>query len=98
MAGHNAFDNEPWILKLVDFTKKMLEQRKVRVIGVCFGHQIIGRALGVKVDRAPPEAGWEVAVTDVQLSEKGKEIFGIEKLVRIHIPLNYKAPPAFKLS
>jgi GMP synthase-like glutamine amidotransferase len=46
---------------------------------VCFGHQIVGRAMGVKVGRN--DAGWETAVNDVQLTEKGKEVFGMEKLV-----------------
>jgi GMP synthase-like glutamine amidotransferase len=51
----------------------------VRAIGVCFGHQIIGRALKAGVGRNPD--GWEAAVNDVQLSEKGKEIFGVDKIV-----------------
>jgi GMP synthase-like glutamine amidotransferase len=65
--------------KLVEYTKQALETNRVRVIGVCFGHQIIGRAMGVKVGRN--DGGWEAAVTDVQLTEKGKEVFGVEKLV-----------------
>ncbi|KAF3797557.1 putative glutamine amidotransferase-like protein C13C5.04 [Colletotrichum gloeosporioides] len=80
-SKHNSFDNDPWILKLVDFTKKCIESDRVRVIGVCFGHQIIGRALGVEVKRS--ELGWEVAVVDVNLTEKGKELFKLDKM-RIH--------------
>lgn len=72
----NAYDNDPWILKLVDFTRGVLEQRRVRVVGVCFGHQIVGRALGVEVGRS--EVGWEVSVTEVELSEKGREVLGLE--------------------
>ena len=49
------------------------------MIGVCFGHQIIGRALDVKVDRG--DRGWEVSVTKVHLTAKGKELFGLEELV-----------------
>ncbi|RMY50595.1 hypothetical protein D0865_06812 [Hortaea werneckii] len=77
----NSFDNDPWILKLVEFTKKVLAQNRVRLIGVCFGHQIIGRALDVKVGRS--NDGWEVAVVPVDLTEKGKQLFGIPQLVRI---------------
>ncbi len=49
------------------------------MIGVCFGHQIVGRALGAKVGRN--DDGWEAAVTDLRLSEKGKEIFKQDRLV-----------------
>ncbi|KAF2265816.1 class I glutamine amidotransferase-like protein [Lojkania enalia] len=69
----NSFDNDPWILKLVEFTKKVLQQDRVRIIGVCFGHQILGRALGVPVGRS--EGGWEISVLPVEMTEKGKEIF-----------------------
>jgi len=47
---------------------------------VCFGHQIIGRAAGVKVGRS--EGGWEVSVLPVELTQKGKEIFQQDTLVR----------------
>lgn len=57
----------------------MLAQDRVRIIGVCFGHQILGRALGVKVGRN--DAGWEISVCDVDLTEKGKELFQRDKLV-----------------
>jgi hypothetical protein len=79
-AGFNSFDDDIWILKLVDFAKKVLfEQTRVRLIGVCFGHQIIGRALGQKVGRS--EGGWEISVSPVQLTDKGKELFGVKELV-----------------
>lgn len=78
-SKHNSFDNDPWILKLVEFTKKCIDSGRVRVIGVCFGHQIVGRSLGVEVKRS--DLGWEVAVVDVNLTPKGKEIFQLEKMV-----------------
>jgi hypothetical protein len=82
-SGHNSFDDTPWIKTLVDFTAKVLAQSRMRVIGVCYGHQIVGRALGVKVGRNPD--GWETAVYDIQLTAKGKEIFQLEKLVRARL-------------
>lgn len=78
-AEFNAYDDIPWINELVDFVKKVLSQDRVRVIGVCFGHQIIGRAMGAKVARS--NLGWEVSVSEVNLTARGKEIFGQEKLV-----------------
>ncbi|ORY16792.1 class I glutamine amidotransferase-like protein [Clohesyomyces aquaticus] len=72
-SRHNSFDDTPWILKLVDFTKKLLQQDRVRIIGVCFGHQILGRAAGVKVGRS--DGGWEVSVLPIELTKIGKELF-----------------------
>ena len=78
-SRHNSFDDDPWILKLVSFVEKLLKQRRVRIIGVCFGHQIVGRALGAKVDRS--DKGWEASVTAIDLTKKGQEIFGKTALV-----------------
>lgn len=78
-SKHNSFDNDLWILKLVEFCKGVLEQRRVRLIGVCFGHQILGRALGSEVGRS--EKGWEISVTPIELTAKGQEIFGKDTIV-----------------
>ncbi|KFY45233.1 hypothetical protein V494_01051 [Pseudogymnoascus sp. VKM F-4513 (FW-928)] len=77
-SKHNSFENEPWILKLVEYTKKVLAQDRVRIVGVCFGHQIVGRALGAPVGRS--DKGWELSVTDLTLTPAGQKIFGQEKL------------------
>jgi len=83
LLGYDAFMQEPdhWVLKLVEFVRIVLQQQmRVRVIGVCFGHQIIARALGVMPTRS--QKGWEVAVTPVHLTDSGKWVFGLEELVR----------------
>jgi GMP synthase-like glutamine amidotransferase len=78
-SKHNSFDNDPWIIKLVDFCKVVLEQNRVRIIGICFGHQILGRALGSEVGRS--DKGWEISVTPIELTAKGQELFGQDTLV-----------------
>jgi hypothetical protein len=78
-SKYNSFDNDPWILKLVAFVQGVLQQRRVRIIGVCFGHQIVGRAMGAKVARS--EGGWETSVTAIDLTKRGQEIFGKTALV-----------------
>lgn len=73
-SRHSAFDDEPWIIALAEYVRRAIVGGRVRVIGVCFGHQIVGRALGVPVRKGA--GGWEVSVTEIKLSEKGKELFG----------------------
>lgn len=80
MLEHNSFEDRPWINRLVEYTKKAIAHDHVKVLGICFGHQIIGRALGVKVGRS--ELGWEISVSEVDLTEQGKKLFGKDKLVR----------------
>lgn len=74
-SGFDSFSNDTWVVRLVDFTRKAINGGKVKVIGVCFGHQIVGRALGAKVARS--EGGvWEASVCQVSQTLKGKELFG----------------------
>ncbi|TVY52836.1 putative glutamine amidotransferase-like protein [Lachnellula cervina] len=88
----NAFDNDPWIVKLVEFVEVILKQRRVRIIGVCFGHQIVGRAMGVKVLRS--EEGWEASITAIDLTKRGQEIFGRPALAlhQMHRDIVYEYP------
>ncbi|OJJ56120.1 hypothetical protein ASPSYDRAFT_157286 [Aspergillus sydowii CBS 593.65] len=80
-SKHNAFDDSPWILKLVEFTRNAIQDPRVKLLGVCFGHQIIARALDAQVSRS--SAGWEVSVCEVRLTPAGKELFGLDTL-QIH--------------
>ena len=88
IVGFNSFDNDAWIVRLVEFIRGLLvEQERVRVVGVCYGHQIVGRALGATVGRS--EGGWETSVCEMELSGKGKEVFGErERLVSLFSSFN----------
>ena len=52
----------------------------MRIVGVCFGHQIIARALGMMPERNPK--GWELSVTDFDLEPEAAKAFGKSKIVR----------------
>lgn len=67
-------------MRLVEYVKKALSSDRVKVIGVCYGHQIVGRAMGAKVARNE-SGGWEASVCDVNLTPKGKELFRKDFLV-----------------
>jgi GMP synthase (glutamine-hydrolysing) len=88
-SRHSAFTDDAWVVALVEYTRRALEGGRVRVVGVCFGHQIVGRALGVPVAVNP--SGWEVSVTEARLNPRGKEVFGLATLVSAGLP----SPPIF---
>ena len=60
-SASSAYMDEPWILKLIQFVHKLRAEpyrSQVKLIGVCFGHQIIARACGGSCEKNPN--GWEV--------------------------------------
>lgn len=51
----DSFSQEAWVLELRRRVEQLLQARK-KLVGVCFGHQLIALCLGAKVGRAPQ--GW----------------------------------------
>ena len=39
-SSHDSFENDPWILRLCEIVKKLDEMKK-KVLGICFGHQVL---------------------------------------------------------
>lgn len=57
----SAYDNEAWITQLSDYIKRLANEEK-KLIGICFGHQLIAQALGGKVEKS--DKGWGVGVME----------------------------------
>ena len=51
----DSFSDVPWAVELRQRVTALLNQRK-KMVGVCFGHQLIALCMGAKVGRAPQ--GW----------------------------------------
>ena len=55
----SVYDEIDWIQELKSFVRRVYESDK-KFVGVCFGHQMLGEALGGKVQKAA--SGWNVGV------------------------------------
>ena len=55
----SVYDKTPWILSLTGFVQELHSRRK-KLVGICFGHQLIARALGGRVEKSPK--GWGVGL------------------------------------
>jgi GMP synthase-like glutamine amidotransferase len=51
----DAFSDEPWVRELRRRVTELLQKRR-KLLGICFGHQLIAHCLGAQVGRAPN--GW----------------------------------------
>jgi len=64
----SAYDNESWIIKLRNYIVE-LHKREKKLIGICFGHQLIAQALGGLTKKN--EHGWGVGkvMADLQINK-----------------------------
>jgi GMP synthase-like glutamine amidotransferase len=82
----SVYDQEPWLDALKDFVRQ-LHAAKKKVIGVCFGHQMIAEALGGKVTKA--DSGWCAGVHEAELTAKAKVLIGAES-GKFHLISNHQ--------
>lgn len=63
-SSKGVYDNDPWLIRLSQWIQN-LHVRKKKLIGICFGHQIIAQALGGKVEKSTK--GWGVGIKPFQV-------------------------------
>jgi GMP synthase-like glutamine amidotransferase len=60
-----VYEDLPWIAPLIEFVRRLdREQRKL--IGICFGHQIIAEALGGSATKS--DKGWGIGIAENQIT------------------------------
>jgi GMP synthase-like glutamine amidotransferase len=78
IIGYSAYDDHPWAFPLMDFLKKAYEN-EIPILSICYGLQILTRALGGRVTKNPK--GSELSITAVDLTPEGVDLFGAKSLV-----------------
>lgn len=66
-SRYSVYDDLDWIRRLQDYVLK-LEAHSKKLIGICFGHQMVAQALGGEVGRHP--GGWGVGVAASSLVQR----------------------------
>ena len=51
----SVYDDQPWIAALMDFVRE-LDRRRKKLVGICFGHQLVAHALGGRTEKS--SKGW----------------------------------------
>ena len=59
-SARGVYDVDPWIGQLIDFLRAA--KGRARLVGVCFGHQVMAQAFGGQVIQSPK--GWAIGAQD----------------------------------
>jgi GMP synthase (glutamine-hydrolysing) len=65
-SRHSVNDDEPWIRRLEEFVREVAST-DVPFVGVCFGHQLIAKALGGSVVQS--DRGWGVGIKEIEVND-----------------------------
>lgn len=68
-SKHGAYDDLPWIATLEQLIRDIVVAKK-RLVGICFGHQIIAQAMGGKVVKV--DKGFAIGTQEYKLNLPSK--------------------------
>ena len=94
----SVYDKVDWINSLEKFIGKLFSSNK-KIVGICFGHQIIAQSLGGKVEKS--QNGWQIGVRtahSVATQSEQQNNLGQFNLIYSHQDEVTSAPEAAEIS
>jgi GMP synthase-like glutamine amidotransferase len=79
-SNASAYDATPWVAKLREFIR-LLYAGKMKIAGICFGHQVVAQALGGNVARAAQ--GWGAGVRSSQVVDDSAAAYFPNRQMRL---------------
>jgi GMP synthase-like glutamine amidotransferase len=76
-SRYSVYDDKPWIRDLLELVRE-IHSREIRLVGVCFGHQAVARALGGEVGLNPK--GWDIGLKELTLTEAARGLPPLQKM------------------
>jgi len=91
-SAAGVYDDLPWIPHLVDWLRAA--RGRTRLVGICFGHQVMAHAFGGRVEKS--DKGWGVGLH--RYAVVGEEPWMFPRAASIAIPVSHQdqvlVPPA----
>ena len=91
-SAAGVYDDLPWIPPLVDWLRAA--RGRTRLVGICFGHQVMAHAFGGRVEKS--DKGWGVGLH--RYAVVGEEPWMFPRAASIAIPVSHQdqvlVPPA----
>jgi len=95
-SSHGAYEELPWMLHVEEIIRTAYRHNKP-VAGVCFGHQLMAKALGGRVIKV--DAGWGIGFQQYDLQEPLGAVTGNSlDLFAIHQDQVVELPPQARVS
>ncbi|HWL88526.1 MAG TPA: glutamine amidotransferase, partial [Polyangiaceae bacterium] len=69
-SASSVWERAPWMLRTEEYVRRIADA-EVPLLGICFGHQLIGQALGGEVAKNP--RGREIGTVRLQLTEGSED-------------------------
>ena len=76
-SRYSVYENKQWIKDLIQFVSQCWDL-DIKVVGICFGHQLIAHALGGKTEKAG--VGWGFGIHTARITEKQPWMTGYRQL------------------